>query len=58
MPVENVAITIASTATTKLCQNMTVIVTMGKKEHEIGSVRRSRTKACRVGLNVPVRFKG
>jgi hypothetical protein len=43
MPVENVAITIASTATTKLCQHMKVIVTHGKEKHEIVAVK---TKVC------------
>lgn len=46
MPVENVAITIASTATTKLCQHMKVIVTLGKEDHEIATVKTVKTKAC------------
>jgi hypothetical protein len=46
MPVENVAMTIASTATTKLCQHMTVIVTLGEKEHGIVAMKTVKIKAC------------
>jgi hypothetical protein len=47
MPVENVAMTIASTATTKLCVNIRrSLSNWEKKEHEIVAMKTVKIKAC------------